>query len=139
MAGIAKLSSSGSNVHFHLSDLNNNEIIKHKAPSGDLIELSSLDDCTNKIKKTTAKYSLHWRQRSSGKSWAIIAHYVSSAIFTIFYNLSNNPLRHKVTVTEHLALTASVLSSVYTVALECPQLPFAVGLMNSILQIWKIT
>lgn len=62
-----KLFSSGPNVHFHLWDLSSNEIIKHKAPSGGWIESSSLDDCTDQIKKTMAKYSLLWKKPQVGR------------------------------------------------------------------------
>lgn len=55
----------------------------------------------------------------------------------ILFNLPNNSQRNKLTFTEHLPLTASVLDSVCTYDPESPQQPFPTGLIISILQIWK--
>lgn len=136
LAAVAKLSCHGSNIYFHLSDLHNNEIIRYKAPSGDLIDLSTLDDYTDK--ENNGQYSLQGRQCSSGKGGTVISYYVSSVIFMNLFNLPNNPLRNKLTFIEHLLLTASVLDSVCTCDLESPQQPFPVGFIISILQIWKL-
>lgn len=45
----------------------------------------------------------------------------------ILFNLPNNSQRNKLTFTEHLPLTASVLDSVYTYDPESPQQPFPTG------------
>lgn len=55
----------------------------------------------------------------------------------ILFNLPNNSQRNKLTFTEYLCLTASVLDSVCTYDPESPQQPFPAGLIISVLKIWK--